>query len=87
MILTAKTSVNTATVSIEAEPLSISSTPTMTMRNVDKGTVKFSVNAHVDVEPQITAQNATVSTSKTSSTTNDIWTVIVTPNAGATTRA
>ena len=84
MILTAKTSVNTATVSIEAEPLSISSTPTMTMRNVDKGTVKFSVNAHVDVEPQITAQNATVSTSKTSSTTNDIWTVIVTPNAGAT---
>ena len=84
MTLTAKTSVNTATVSIEAEPLSIGSTPTVTMRNVDKGTVKFSVNAHVDVEPQITAQNATVSTSMTSSTTNDIWTVIVTPNAGAT---
>ena len=84
MTLTAKTSVNTATVSIEAEPLSIGSTPTVTMRNVDKGTVKFSVNAHVDVEPQITAQNATVSASKTSSTTNDIWTVTVTPKAGAT---
>ena len=84
MTLTAKTSINTATVAIEAEPLSINSNPTMTMRNVDKGTVKFSVNAHVDVEPSVTAQNATVTTTKTSSTTNDIWTVTVTPKAGAT---
>ena len=84
MTLTAKTSVNTATVAIEAEPLSISSTPFMSMENVNTAKLTFSVHAHVDLEPSVTAQNATVSTTKSSNTSNDIWTVTVTPKAGAT---
>ena len=82
--LTAKTSTNTATVAVEAEPLSITSTPSMTIENVNTAKLTYSVHAHVDVEPQITAQNATVSTTKSSNTSNDIWTVTVTPKAGAT---